>query len=55
MNASKVRDLLNKIEMVAQQIEGTNREMADYAGHIRKFVAELRDEVIVPADENLLD
>jgi hypothetical protein len=51
MNVAKVNDLLNKIEMVSRQIEGADREMADYTGHIRRFLDEIRSQVNPPADD----
>jgi hypothetical protein len=53
MNLSRINDLLNKIEMAARQIEGADREMADYTGHIREFVDGIRAEVNPSADANV--
>jgi hypothetical protein len=52
MNLSRVKDSLNKIERASQQIEGADAEMANYTGHIRAFVDEIRAEVNPPADAN---
>jgi hypothetical protein len=38
--------------MASRQIEGQDRELADYTEHIRAFVNEIRQEVIPPADDN---
>ena len=52
MDIRKVEDLLSKIEMASRQIDGQDRSLADYTGHIREFVDLIRQEVNPPPDDN---
>jgi hypothetical protein len=38
--------------MTARQIEGQDPDLADYTGHIREFVNEIRREMAPPAEDN---
>jgi hypothetical protein len=52
MHTRKVEDLLIKIEMASRQIEGQDPELADYTGHIRDFVNDIRREIAPPPEDN---
>jgi hypothetical protein len=52
MDLRKIEDLLSRIESAAVQIEGHDPSLANYTGHIRQFVGELRQEVTPPPDDN---
>jgi hypothetical protein len=52
MDIRKIEDLLSKIEMASRQIEGQDSSLANYTGHIRQFVNEIRQEVVPPSDDN---
>lgn len=52
MDIRKIEDLLSKIEMASRQIEGQDRALVDYTGHIREFVGLIRQEVTPPPEDN---